>query len=315
MMTSLSVSLNRRSTSEMSVGKAQAGVRGSAMIDVAPSAFQASTCLRPPVGLLAARAGRAPSSGSAAGIAARRRARTGVRGRRAPRPWLVGCEVRAPAVGEPARSGAAPRRAAPAARGCPRRTRWESAAGWACGLSPAWLIRWNSPRKSTTGSVHSARSTAICSALRRPRFVEGLVERLELHRVPADADAQAQRGRRSARRSAAACLATSAVCRCGRIRMPVASVIRRGDARRGTPISVSASVHDRLVRVRRQRRMRVERRIGPQDVVGHEEMVGAHGLDGPDELADGRDVGAALRLREDRRRASSPCPRAATPRR
>src|SRR6267378_280235 len=38
------------------------------------------------------------------------------------------------------------------------------------GLSPAWLIRWNAPRKSTTGRVHSARRTSTCSALRRPRF-------------------------------------------------------------------------------------------------------------------------------------------------
>ena len=45
--------------------------------------------------------------------------------------------------------------------------------------------------------------------------------------------------------------------------------------------------------------MRVERRVGAEDVIGHEEMIEAHGLDGPDELVDGGDVGAALRLGKD----------------
>ena len=58
-------------------------------------------------------------------------------------------------------------------------------------------------------------------------------------------------------------------------------------------------VDDGLVRVGRQRRVGVELRIGAQDVVGHEEVVGAHRLHGLDEFADGGDVRAALRLRED----------------
>ena len=80
--------------------------------------------------------------------------------------------------------------------------------------------------------------------------------------------------------------------------MPVASVSR---ARDGGEVGHQRErlVHDRLVRVGRQRRVGVELRVGPEDVVGHEEVVAAHRFDGPDELADGADVRAALGLGKD----------------
>ena len=93
------------------------------------------------------------------------------------------------------------------------------------GLSPAWLIRWNSPRKSTTGWVHSARSTAICSALRRPRFSK--VSSRASNSTAFQPTPMPRRSRPPLSTSIwAACLATSAVCRCGRMRMPVARVSR-----------------------------------------------------------------------------------------
>jgi hypothetical protein len=43
-------------------------------------------------------------------------------------------------------------------------------------------------------------------------------------------------------------------------------------------------------------------RIGAEDVIGREQVVVTEILDGPDEVADGGDVGAALRLGEDHAR-------------
>ena len=128
--------------------------------------------------------------------------------------------------------------------------------------------------------------------------LEGLVEGLEFDRVPAHADAEAQ--------------ATPAQdVDLGRLlghqrRLPLRE---NQDARReGDPGGDGREVRHQgqrlvdhgLVRVGGQRRVGVKSRIGTQHVVGHEEMVEAHRLHDPDELADGLDVGPALRLGKDR---------------
>ena len=56
------------------------------------------------------------------------------------------------------------------------------------GSMPAAVTRSKRPSWVTTGSVHSRRSTSICSSMRRPRVGEVLAQRLVLHRVPAEAD-------------------------------------------------------------------------------------------------------------------------------
>ena len=57
----------------------------------------------------------------------------------------------------------------------------------------------------------------------RPPVREVLAQRLVLDVVPAQPDARAAAGRRLSTSTSAACLATSAVCRCGRMRTPVTS--------------------------------------------------------------------------------------------
>ncbi len=99
------------------------------------------------------------------------------------------------------------------------------------GLRPASLTRCHCPSMVTRSRAQRARSTAICSSMRAPRFVK---------RSPRASNSTAFQPTPTPRRSrpaeststAAACFATSAVCRWGRIRIPVTSSTRRVAAAR-----------------------------------------------------------------------------------
>jgi hypothetical protein len=128
--------------------------------------------------------------------------------------------------------------------------------------------------------------------------LEGLVERLVLDRVPAYADPEAQA-------PAAQHVDLRRLLGHERrlpLRQDQDAGRQRDAAGNGREVRHERQrlVHHGLVRVVRQRRMGMELRVGAQDVVGYEQMVVAHRLHHADELADGGDVGSALRLRKDR---------------
>src|SRR5262245_2043229 len=234
--TSFMASLKRRSTSRWPSGNARPAPRGSAMTEVAPSAFHAFTCFTQPLASCPARRMR-PSIGSFAGSRPASRAYSCTRATIAP-PCASGVRFGLqPSASRPMRRSAGSGGTAWSRLPTPNQMgigRWIG-----MGLSPAWLIRWNSPRNSTTGRVHRARSTATCSAARRPRLSK---VSLSASYSTAFQPTPIPRRRRPPLSTSicAACLATSAVCRCGRIRMPVASVMRLVMAARYA-MSVSAS--------------------------------------------------------------------------
>ena len=144
------------------------------------------------------------------------------------------------------------------------------------------------PQRAQHGDLLRAAAAAI---------VEGLVEGLELDGVPAHADPKAQP-------------AAAEDVDLGRLlgherRLPLREDQDAGGQRE--PGGDGGEVrHQRqrlvdhgLVRVGSQRGVGVELRIGPQHVVRDEEVVEAHRLHVADELADGPDVGPALRLGKD----------------
>ena len=143
-----------------------------------------------------------------------------------------GRHLREPAVGRAGRPGGRPARTG-------RRSRSGSAAAPAAGPARPPVTVSNSPSKVTARSVHSRRSSAICSSIAPAAVGEVLAERLVLDRVPAEPTPRRNRPPVS-RSTSAACLATSAVWRCGRMITPVTS---SSDGERGEV----AEQHERLV--------------------------------------------------------------------
>jgi hypothetical protein len=90
------------------------------------------------------------------------------------------------------------------------------------GFSPASVTVWSLPVNVTTSSVQSRRISAICSSSRRPRVWNDSPSAsysTAFHPMPTPS-----RNLPPVRTStSAACFATSAVCRCGRMTTPVTS--------------------------------------------------------------------------------------------
>ena len=150
------------------------------------------------------------------------------------------------------------------------------------GLSPI-RSRWcHGRRTSPAPRVHSRRSTSTCSSMRAPAVGEVLVQRLVLHPVAARRPTPRRRRPPVSRSSSAACLATSTVWRCGRIRMLVTSSSALGDR------AEEAEQHERLV-VRARRRCAPSRPgpgrgWPPTTCSADEQVVEAGPLDGLGEV-------------------------------
>ena len=282
-----------RSTSRCPSGNLRPAPRGSAMTKVAPRAFQASTCLADPSGPWPARRMR-PSSGTVDGSRPASRMYWWTLATSA-WPWVrarssgsIRRETRDPLEGRRGRYRLlAAAHAKPDGDGPLDRHRVEAGVADPVELAAEVHDRLGPQRAQDRDLLRAAAAPVL----------EGLVEGLELDGVPAHADAEAQP-------------APAEHVDLGRLlghqrRLPLREDQDAGGQResvrdgREVRHQREGLVDDRLVRVRGQRRVGVELRIGAEDVVGHEEVVEAHRLDGPDELADGGDVGPALRLRKD----------------
>src|SRR5438067_2118840 len=97
------------------------------------------------------------------------------------------------------------------------------------GLRPASGMRWCFPANVTSSRVHRSRIISICSSIRRPRVRKSSPSASNSTGFQPTATPSRSRPPESTS-TAAACLATSAVWRCGRIRMPVTSSSRRATA-------------------------------------------------------------------------------------
>ena len=94
--------------------------------------------------------------------------------------------------------------------------------GVGSGLIPASITRSHRPSKVIDGAVQRARSSAICSSERSPRLPNSLSS--PSYSTAFQPTPTPSRSRPPLRTStSAACLATRAVCRCGRITTPVTS--------------------------------------------------------------------------------------------